>query len=81
MGFGGSGGGSSSIAGSSDVALSSLANNHVLAYDGATAKWKNKPQTGGLSGVGVTTVKVLTQAEYDALPSPDATTMYVVVPA
>jgi hypothetical protein len=40
MGFGG-GGGSSSIAGSSDVALNSLANTQVLTYDSPSSKWKN----------------------------------------
>jgi hypothetical protein len=41
MGFGGSGGGNSSISGSNDVALSGLANSQVLSYDSATSKWKN----------------------------------------
>ncbi len=41
MGFGGSGGGSASIAGSSDVALNNPANNNVLTYDTSSSKWKN----------------------------------------
>ena len=41
MGFGGSGG-SSSISGSTDVALSGLATDQVLTYDSSTSKWKNK---------------------------------------
>ncbi|MDB5181082.1 MAG: hypothetical protein JWO54_845 [Candidatus Saccharibacteria bacterium] len=36
MGFGGSGGGSGSISGSSDVALSSPANSQVLTFDSTT---------------------------------------------
>lgn len=42
MGFGGSGGGSGSVSGSSDVALSSPVTDQVLTYDGTTSKWKNK---------------------------------------
>ncbi len=41
MGFGGSGGGSGSVASSSDVALSNVANNQVLSYDTSVSKWKN----------------------------------------
>ena len=47
MGFG-SGGGSSSVAGSSDVALNTPINNDVLTYDSATSKWKNA--VGGAGG-------------------------------
>ena len=50
MGFGGSGGGSGSIAGSSDVALSSPANDQVLTYDSTSAKWVNKAAAGGTGG-------------------------------
>ncbi len=42
MGFGGSSGGSGSLSGSSDVALSGVANSQVLAYDTSVNKWKNK---------------------------------------
>ncbi len=45
MGFGGSSGGSGSLSGSSDVALSSLANSQVLTYDTAVSKWKNQTLT------------------------------------
>ena len=38
----GGGGGSSSIAGSTDVALSSVQNDQVLAYDNTSSKWQNK---------------------------------------
>ncbi len=41
MGFGGSGGGSSGISTSNDVALNNPANNNVLAFDTSTSKWKN----------------------------------------
>lgn len=41
MGFGGSNGGGSSIAGSSDVALSNPTNNELLSYNSATNKWTN----------------------------------------
>lgn len=41
MSFGGSGGTSSSIAGSKDVLISSPSNRQVLTYDTATTKWKN----------------------------------------
>lgn len=46
MGFGGSGGGSGSISGSSDVSLSNPADNHVLSYDTAVSKWQNKVSGG-----------------------------------
>ena len=42
MGFGGSGGGSGNIAGSTDVALNNTANDQVLAYNSGTSKWQNK---------------------------------------
>lgn len=41
MSFGGNSGGSSSIAGGTDVLLSNPASQQVLAYDGSTAKWIN----------------------------------------
>ena len=46
MGFGSSGG-SSSIAGSSDVALNAPVNSDVLTYDTSTSKWKNAVAVGG----------------------------------
>jgi hypothetical protein len=46
MGFGGSGGGgSSSIATSTDVALNVPADNQVLSYDGTSEKWINSAPT------------------------------------
>ncbi len=47
MGFGGSG--SSSIAGSSDVALNVPVNNNVLTFDSTTSKWKNAVPPAGSS--------------------------------
>lgn len=41
MGFGGTGGGSSSIAGSTDVALSTLTDNDILTYSAGNTKWMN----------------------------------------
>lgn len=50
MSFGGSGGGGGSIAGSSDAALSSPANNQVLSYNSGVGKWQNKtPSASDLS--------------------------------
>lgn len=42
----GLGGGSSSIASSTDVSLSSVQNDQVLAYDQGSAKWQNKAAAG-----------------------------------
>ncbi len=56
MGFGpGGGGGSSSIGGSTDVALSNPANNEVLTYDAGVGKWKNAVISGGGSTPDATT--------------------------
>lgn len=43
MGFGGSGGGSSSIATGTDVALNNVQDTQVLTYDGGVGKWVNQP--------------------------------------
>lgn len=47
MGFGGSGGGSSTIGSASDVAFSNPSNGQVITYDGSIGKWKNAAATGG----------------------------------
>lgn len=47
---GGGGGGSTTLAGLSDVALSSVANNDVLTYDSTLGKWKNAAGGGGGGG-------------------------------
>ena len=49
MSFGGSGSGSGSISGSSDVLLSSPSNSQVLTYDEPAAKWKNATAATGAS--------------------------------
>jgi hypothetical protein len=46
MGFGGGSGGSSAIAGATDVALSSPSNSQLLQFNSATSKWQN----GGVPG-------------------------------
>lgn len=43
MAFGGGSGGGSSISGSTDVAISTVGDGHVLQYDTGIAKWKNAP--------------------------------------
>ncbi len=50
MGFSGGGSGSGSIGGSSDVALNNTANDEVLTYDTALAKWRNKSVVGSGGG-------------------------------
>lgn len=48
MGFGGTGGGgSSSLGGLSDVAVSSIADTQTLVYSSSTQKWTNQNQSGG----------------------------------
>ena len=57
MGFApGPGTGNSSIAGSTDVALSGVTNNDTLSYDQSAAKWSNKQPGGGLVANGTLTV-------------------------
>jgi hypothetical protein len=51
MGFGSSGSGSGSIASSSDVTFNNVVDSQLLAYDGTTAKWKNKTATPALPRV------------------------------
>lgn len=46
----GGGGGSSSLAGLSDVTLSSPSNNQVLKYNSTSQKWENQNESGGGSG-------------------------------
>jgi hypothetical protein len=55
MGFGSSGGGSNgSIAGSSDVALTSVSADQVLAYNTTASKWQNKTMTSATAITSVT---------------------------
>lgn len=72
MGFGGSGGGSASLSGSTDVALNTPANNQVLTYDSSTSKWKNAASAGGSGGSDLT---VLNQTE----PVPNGTPAGLIV--
>lgn len=53
---GGGGGGSSTLAGLSDVDITSAANDDSLVYNSSDDEWQNKPIT-----------KTVTQAQYDAL--------------
>ena len=46
----GGGGGSGTLAGDTDVSITSPANNDVLTYESSTSKWKNKPASGGGGG-------------------------------
>lgn len=50
MGFGGTGGGSSSIAGATDAAISSPNGGQLLAYNSSLGKWQNKTVASGGSG-------------------------------
>lgn len=68
MGFGGSSGGSGSVSGSSDVALSAPATDQVLTYDGTTSKWKNKAAASGVPANGV-----LYSTNPDVRPTADTT--------
>lgn len=54
----GGGGTSSSISASTDVSLSTPANNQVLGYDSAVQKWKNIAQGGSYSGTSVTSLAI-----------------------
>lgn len=47
MSFGGGGSGSGSLAGSSDVAISSPQNKQILAYSSSSIKWVNSGVTAG----------------------------------
>ena len=66
MGFGGSSGGSGSLSGSSDVALSNPVNQEVLAYDAASSKWKN---AAGAAGAQVVVRWNSTTNQWSARPS------------
>jgi hypothetical protein len=52
-----------------DVAITGTANRDVLRYNGSTARWENAASP---------VIVVLTQTEYDALGTPDASTLYVI---
>ena len=66
-----------------------LANNDLLVYNSTTSTWQNKSITStgivksdpsGVTGADqVTNIMSLTQAEYDAITTPDAQTLYIIV--
>ena len=69
-------GGNSSIASNSDVQLSGLVNDHVLTYDGTSAKWKNKVapvSAADLTNVPMTAVK--SGATWPARPTTSTSTV------
>lgn len=66
MSFGGSSGGSSSVSGSTDVALNAPATDQVLTYDSSVSKWKNKAVPAPVNGV-------LYSTNPSARPTTDAT--------
>lgn len=65
MGFGNSGGGSGSIASSSDVALNNPTDTQVLSYDSSISKWKNiqSPAASVTSVAGKTGAVTLTKTD------------------
>ncbi len=76
MGFGGSGsGGSSSISGSSDAALSNPQQSDVLAYNATTSKWTNSTPSGG--GNGYVRYVYYTGSSWPARPSGIETVVWV----
>jgi len=73
MTFGGNSA-NSSIAGSTDVQLSGLADDQVLTYDGTSAKWKNQtPSAANLTNVPLTAVK--SGSTWPARPTSSASTV------
>jgi len=67
-GIGGIGGGSSTLAGDTDVSISSPANNDVLTYETSSTKWKNKPAGGAVTSVaGRTGAVVLGESDITSL--------------
>ena len=55
-GGGGGGGGSSTLAGDTDVSITSPVDAQVLTYDGPSGKWKNETPSGGGGGGGSSTL-------------------------
>lgn len=70
---GGGGGGSSTLAGLTDVTLTTPTDGQALIYDSATDKWVN-----GAGGGGNANIWEGTQAEYDALVNKDPDTVYFI---
>lgn len=59
-----------------DVTISSPSNGQVLKYNSTSQKWEN-----GAGGGGGSSVMELTQAQYDALVTPDPDTTYIITDA
>jgi len=77
MGFGGSGsGGSSSISGSSDAALSNPQQSDVLAYNATTSKWTNSSTPSG-GGNGYVRYVYYTGSSWPARPGGIETVVWV----
>ena len=68
------------IAGGTTTALPDEAPENGLTYGRKDAGWQQAPQTAQEGGVGVLVNNIIkvTQAEYDALSSPDANTLYLI---
>jgi hypothetical protein len=62
-------GGGGGISGASDVALSSVANNHILSYNGAVAKWHNQAITADTLPAGCTLTVYKTADVWPARPT------------
>lgn len=76
MGFyPGVGGGSSSVAGSTDVALNNAANNEVLTYNSSVGKWQNKPAGSGTVSDATTSSKGIVQLSGVLAGTADAPTL------
>ena len=67
--FGSGGGGSSTLAGLTDVDLSSPSNGQVLKYNSTSQKWENANESGGGGGGGSFTKDVLYQNTGSSAPS------------
>jgi hypothetical protein len=75
-------GGSSTLAGDTDVVISSPANNDVLTYETSSTKWKNKPATGGSGTLaGDTDVVISSPANNDVLTYETSSTKWKNKPA
>lgn len=83
MGFGGSSG-SSSISGSTDVALNSPATNQVLKYNSTTNKWANGTlapvaSTGSFNDLTNKPPTVVALASSDPNPTPGSDPIFAIV--
>lgn len=60
-----------------DVSASNPTNGQVLTYSQTSGAWV-AGSAGNVTGIGITTIRKLTQAEYDALTTRDSATLYVI---